>query len=276
MKASNSESKHRVALAVEYFGADYSGWQKQSSPVLETVQQQLEKALSKIADHEITVSCAGRTDSGVHATSQVVHFDCGIDRGQKAWVIGTNSILPHSIRVLWAKNVSIDFHARFSALYRRYHYLILEGEIESAILNGRVTHQKPGLNVQAMHEAAQLLIGEQDFSSFRAAGCQSKTPNRNVQKVSVRRSGQYLLMEIQANAFLQHMVRNIMGSLLMVGRGEREPGWIRELLLATDRTQAGVTAIPDGLYLTGVGYPDQFGLPCCEFLPVITPAGAIG
>lgn len=275
-KPTINENQHRIALALEYLGADYSGWQKQSSPVVDTVQNYLEKALSKIADHEVLVSCAGRTDSGVHASSQIVHFDCDIDRGEKAWVLGVNSLLPSSIRVLWAKNVNHDFHARFSALYRRYHYIILEGKIESAILNNRVTQLKPGLNSQAMHEAAQFLLGEQDFSSFRAAGCQSNTPNRNVQNVSIKRSGRFVIMEIQANAFLQHMVRNIMGSLLMVGRGDKEPLWIKELLLAKDRTLAGVTAAPDGLFLSGVAYPDEFDLPETEHLPLITAGDVIG
>jgi tRNA pseudouridine38-40 synthase len=263
----DKEQTYRIALALEYVGASYSGWQKQSAPQLNTVQHELEQALSKIADHKVTVSCAGRTDSGVHATCQVVHFECKIDRGEKAWVIGSNSILPPDIRVVWARNVSDDFHARFSALFRRYQYVILEGKVESAILAGRVTQQRPGLDHHAMNEAAQLLLGERDFTSFRAAGCQSKTPNRNVHAVSVTRSGNFVLLDIQANAFLQHMVRNIAGSLLSIGRGEQDPRWIGQLLDARDRGKAGVTASPDGLYLVGVGYPAEFNLPDCLIFP---------
>lgn len=262
---SNSEQAaspvYRFALGVEYDGANYSGWQKQRSPVQNTIQQTVESALSKIADQKITVSCAGRTDAGVHATCQVIHFDCNIDRGIKAWVVGSNSLLPKSIRILWAKNVSEDFHARFSATSRRYLYLIYQRNIESVMFAGHITHERADLNLDAMNTAAQSLLGEQDFSAFRAAGCQSKSANRNVSHAEVYARGNFIVFDIEANAFLQHMVRNITGSLLMIGRGEKSTSWIEELLQGKDRRLAGKTADPDGLYLVAVNYPQQFGIP---------------
>lgn len=235
--------------------------------MLATIQQEVESALTKIADHPVTVICAGRTDAGVHATCQVVHFDAKIDRGEKAWVVGSNSLLAKSIRVLSATTVPPDFHARFSATSRRYHYVIMQRKIAPAILYQRVTHVPFELNVSAMHEAAQALLGEQDFTSFRAAGCQSKTPFRNVSRVSVFRQGAFVVVDIQANAFLQHMVRNIVGALLEIGQGLRPVDWIGELLAARNRSAAGVTAPPDGLYLVAVGYPDKFRLPLRLNLP---------
>ncbi len=250
----------RIALGIEYDGAAYSGWQKQKSPQQETVQQYIESALSKIADQEIVVTCAGRTDSGVHATCQVVHFDSEVDRGRKAWTEGVNSLLPKSIRVRWSREQDLDFHARFSALSRRYLYLVYCRDTESAMLHGKVTHNRRELNADAMHEAAQHLLGERDFSSFRAAGCQSKTAMRNVMHANIYRQGSFLIFDVKANAFLQHMVRNMMGSLMQVGRGEKDPAWIAELLSLMNRTLAAQTAPPDGLYLVGVDYPESCGL----------------
>ncbi len=250
----------RIALGIEYDGAAYSGWQKQKSPQQETIQKYIESALSKIADQKITVTCAGRTDSGVHATCQVVHFDSTIDRGNKAWTEGVNSILPKSIRVRWSSVQDQEFHARFSALSRRYLYLLYGRDTESALLHGKVTHSRRELNAEAMHEAAQHLLGERDFTSFRAAGCQSRTAMRNVIHANIYRQGSFLIFDVKANAFLQHMVRNIMGSLMLVGQGEQEPAWIAELLSLKDRTLAAQTAPPDGLYLIGVEYPDSYGL----------------
>lgn len=255
-----SSKSTRIALGIEYDGAAYSGWQKQKSPQQETVQQYVESALSKIADEQIAVTCAGRTDSGVHATCQVVHFDSAIDRGEKAWTEGVNSLLPKSIRVRWSMVQDESFHARFSALSRRYLYLVYQRDMESAMLHGKATHTRSELNSQAMHDAAQHLLGEQDFSSFRAAGCQSKTPMRNVMHAKIYYQGGILIFDIRANAFLQHMVRNIMGSLMQVGRSEQSPEWIAELLALKDRTQAAQTAPPDGLYLVGVEYPESCGL----------------
>lgn len=275
---SNSEqttlAAYRIALGVEYDGANYSGWQKQLSPQQETIQCHIENALSKIANQKITVTCAGRTDAGVHATCQVIHFDCSIDRGTKAWVVGSNSLLPKSIRILWAKNVSTDFHARFSATARRYLYLIYQRKIESAVFAGHISHERSVLDMDAMNGAAQSLLGEQDFTAFRAAGCQSKSANRNVMHAEVYKKGSIIVFDIQANAFLQHMVRNIMGSLLMIGRGEKPVGWIEELLQGKNRCLAGKTAAPDGLYLVAVNYPPQFGIPSEFVTPGFLEASA--
>ena len=258
---------HRIALSLEYDGAEFSGWQKQLSPSLATVQQAVENALGRIADHPVTVICAGRTDAGVHATRQVIHFDAQIDRGEKAWVVGSNSILPKSIRILTAARVDNEFHARFSATSRRYLYLILQRKIAPAILHSQVTQIADALDVPAMHEAAQGLLGERDFTSFRAAGCQSKTPNRNVMHANVYRQGAFVILDIKANAFLQHMVRNIVGTLLEIGRGHQSSDWLTDLVAQRDRTLAAMTAPPNGLYLAEVGYPDQYQLPQGLALP---------
>lgn len=257
----------RIALAIEYDGASFSGWQRQTSAgvagdsAVATVQQEVEKALSKVAAHSVSVTCAGRTDAGVHATSQVVHFDCKQNRGEKAWTRGVNSLLPRSIRVLWAREVGEGFNARFTAQARRYHYVIYTRKQASAILDGRVTHVPFELDVEAMNSAAQSLVGEQDFTSFRAAGCQSSTPNRNVHKVVVSAHRDFVLVDIEANAFLQHMVRNIVGSLLVIGRGLKPVTWIRDLLELRNRCEAAMTAAPHGLYLVQVIYPAAYGLP---------------
>lgn len=263
----------RIALSVEYDGAAFSGWQKQLSPMLATIQQEVEAALSKIADHSVAVTCAGRTDAGVHATCQVIHFDSQNDRDEKAWVTGSNSLLVKSVRVLTATRVSEEFHARFSATSRRYFYVILQRKIAPAILYKRVTHIAEELDVEAMHAAAQSLLGEQDFTSFRAAGCQSKSSHRLVTRATVYRQGAFVILDIQANAFLQHMVRNIAGSLLAVGRGERPVNWVGELLALRDRTAGDVTAPPDGLYLVAVTYPDKFQLPIGLALPSFLDIG---
>ena len=257
----------RIALSIEYDGAAFSGWQKQLSPLLATIQLEVETALSKIANHPVTVICAGRTDTGVHATSQVIHFDAQIDRGEKAWIVGTNSLLVKSVRVLTATRVAADFHARFSALSRRYYYIILQRKIAPAILYKRVTHIAQELDVAAMNLAAQALLGEQDFSSFRAASCQSRSPFREVTRAHVFRQGAFVVLDIQANAFLQHMVRNIVGSLLEIGQGRQSTEWLHEVLSLHDRNAAAMTAPPDGLYLVSVAYPDKFQLPLQLALP---------
>ena len=254
-------NNHRIALGIEYDGSPYSGWQKQKFPQQETVQEYIETALSKVADSNVVVSCAGRTDAGVHATCQVVHFDTEIDRGAKAWTQGVNSMLPRTIRVVWSRTQEDDFHARFSALSRRYLYLMYQRETQSAMLHGRASYSRRELDEVSMHAAAQHFLGEQDFTSFRAAGCQSKTAMRNVMHANVYRRGGFLIFDVKANAFLQHMVRNMMGSLLQVGRGDKGPAWIAQLLSLQDRARAAPTALPDGLYLVGVEYPQSCALP---------------
>ena len=255
-----SNSSDRIALTVEYDGANFSGWQRQKSPPLKTVQEILETAVAKVADQPVTVICAGRTDAGVHATCQVVHFDCRKPRENKAWIQGVNSLLPREVRVVAANPVEETFHARFSADYRRYCYLISSAPVASGVFHGKVTCLKRPLDTHVMHQAAQRLLGERDFSAFRAAGCQSTSAYRNVQAVSVVEWCGITVIDIRANAFLQHMVRNISGSLIEIGLGKQKEAWIGELLESKDRSRAGVTAPPDGLYLVEVGY-DESALP---------------
>lgn len=257
----------RYALGVEYNGASFSGWQRQLSPALPTVQGVLEDALAFIANAPVAISCAGRTDAGVHGSGQVVHFECAAERNEKAWVMGTNTRLPAEVRVQWARQVPDDFHARHSALSRRYRYVIYGGKVKPAVLIGQLTHIPETLDVDRMHAAAQALVGEHDFTSFRAAGCQANTPMREVRFVDIRRQGRFVVVEIEANAFLQHMVRNIVGSLLQVAMGRKPVQWVAEVLAARDRNVAGVTARPDGLYLVGVEYPERFGLPALPYGP---------
>ncbi len=276
MSQTNSPDKSpvRIALAVEYDGSRYCGWQKQNSPKLATVQATLESALSQVANESVSTVCAGRTDTGVHATCQVIHFDSEIDRGNRAWTRGVNSLLPDSIRVIWGKQVDSDFHARFSATARRYVYVIYCDNPASALFARRLSHVRQMLDTDAMNKAAQHLVGEQDFSTFRAAGCQSKTPMREVFEANVIAQGKLCYLDIRANAFLQHMVRNICGALISVGRGEEAPEWINELLLARERTKAGTAAVPDGLYLVQVDYPENFRLPPTCRMPLLLDSGA--
>ena len=251
----------RVALALSYNGAAYKGWQSQLKPNVDTVQECLEQALSKVANHPVKVQCAGRTDAGVHASHQLVHFDCEVSRDEKAWVMGVNTRLPRDIAVQWAKPVSAEFNARFSATARRYRYVILNSPARSALLANGVTWESTPLNEKAMHEAGQHLLGELDFTSYRAVACQSKTPMRNVHFLNVYRRGELVIIDIQANAFLHHMVRNIAGVLIKIGSGKEQSAWAKEVLDARDRTVAAATAPPFGLYLIDVIYPETFGLP---------------
>jgi tRNA pseudouridine38-40 synthase len=257
----------RVALGLEYQGSAYAGWQAQRSPQLPTVQETLERALARVADHPVSTGCAGRTDAGVHAGRQVVHFDTPAARPLRAWVMGVNSLLPRDIAVQWAREVAPDFHARFSALYRRYRYLVLVRGQRSALLSAAVCHERRPLDAVRMHEAAQCLLGEQDFSAFRGAGCQSRTPMRRVDRIAVDRAGDLLSIEIEANAFLLHMVRNIVGSLLEIGAGERPAGWLAEVLASRDRRLAAATAPAQGLYLVDVGYAACWELPPATAAP---------
>jgi tRNA pseudouridine38-40 synthase len=258
----------RVALALEYDGSAFYGWQSQRNLRLATVQESLENALSRIAAAPITTICAGRTDAGVHASHQIVHFDTPVARNERAWVFGANTHLPAGIAVKWARPVVADFHARFSATARRYRYVILNRPTRSAHFGALTTHWFETLDAGLMEQEAQCLLGEHDFSSFRGAGCQSNTPMRNVHFVKVERFGDFVVVDIQANAFLLHMVRNIVGTLLAVGAGKQPVGWTAEIFALKDRRRAAMTAPPNGLYLADVLYPAAFGLPAAVPGPV--------
>jgi tRNA pseudouridine38-40 synthase len=259
----------RIACRVEYDGSRYNGWQAQPHPAQKTVQTTLETALSTVAAAPVRVNCAGRTDSGVHGHGQIIHFDAPTQRSAKAWVLGTNSYLPPDVRVHWAVAVPGDFHARFSALARRYRYIIADTPVRPALLGGQVSWQRTALDHRVMHEAAQALLGERDFSAFRAATCQSSGPMRNVHLLDVSRRGDLVIIDIKANAFLHHMVRNIAGSLLAVGRGHRSPEWIGQLLAGRDRSVAADTAPAAGLYLVEVDYPSRYDLPPTPYGPLL-------
>lgn len=252
----------RIALGVEYNGHGFYGWQMQ--PDVVTVQGALEEALSKVANEPIHLYCAGRTDASVHATGQVVHFDTRAKRHIDAWIWGTNAYLPSSVVVRWSRHVDYRFHARFTAISRRYRYVIYNHPIRPAILCHRASWHYYPLDVARMQEAGQFLLGEQDFSSFRSSQCNSKTPMRNVTDFIVFRQGDFVILEIEANAFLHHMVRNIAGSLMKVGSGLREPQWMQEVLNAKSRRVAAETAPPDGLYLIQVGYPEPYIFPLAD------------
>lgn len=250
----------RIALGVEYDGAKFRGWQAQRSEV-RTVQSCLEQALAVVADHPVRLICAGRTDTGVHGVGQVVHFDTTVVRSERSWVRGGNAHLPLDISLSWSREVPDDFHARFSALARRYRYLILNQPLRSALWRERAARCYRPLNTQRMHEAGQALVGKHDFSSFRAAECQAKHPVREIQELTVQRQGNGVVLDIKANAFLHHMVRNIAGVLMAVGAGDQPVGWVREVLEQRDRTRASITAPAEGLYLLAVYYPEWLGLP---------------
>lgn len=249
----------RIALGIEYDGTDFLGWQRLSHGA--SVQANLERALSFVGAEPITVTCAGRTDAGVHGRCQVVHFDTEVRRDMRAWVLGTCSNLPTSVAVLWAQVVSDDFHARFSARSRRYRYTILNRAVRPALDARYVTWERQPLDAERMHAAAQALIGEHDFSAFRAISCQAAHARREVKQLSVRRDGQQVIVDIEANAFLHHMVRNIVGSLLVVGRGEQPAEWIATLLAGRNREVAGPTAAASGLTFIAPRYEKHWGLP---------------
>lgn len=257
----HAAESQRIALCVEYDGSAFNGWQTQLNPALNTVQETLEQALAAIADQPVKVHCAGRTDTGVHATGQIVHFDTTSSRPTQAWVKGTNARLPSQVAVRWAQAVTDDFHARFSAYSRRYRYVIANTPVRPALLANFVTPYFYPLDERAMHAAAQQLLGENDFTSYRAVACQSRTPMRNLTELSVVRQGEYVIIEVEANAFLLHMVRNLVGVLLAIGDGRRPVAWAREVLESRNRCCAGVTAPATGLCLIKVGYPEHFKLP---------------
>lgn len=262
----------RIVLGLEYDGSDYIGWQSQASTQpqfpngVRGIQSDLEGALSLVANHPVSVMAAGRTDAGVHAMMQVVHFDTESVRTERGWVMGCNTNLPHSVSVLWARQVDDSFHARYGALSRSYRYVILNRRPRPCLLRNRVSWIREPLDAGRMHEAAQALIGEHDFSSFRAAECQSSTPMRNLHRINVTRQHDYVVIDVTANAFLHHMVRNIVGVLLPVGIHEQPVSWPGQVLAARDRRQAGITAAAAGLYLHGVTYPSSWQLPSapCE------------
>lgn len=249
----------RYALGIEYDGSGFSGWQRLSEG--STVQAEVEKALSFVAHHEVQVVCSGRTDAGVHAQCQVIHFESAAARTNRAWVLGCNTKLSRDVRVLWCQPMSDEFHARYSARARRYRYTILNRAIPPAMQRHFLSWERLPLDADAMHAAAQALVGQHDFTSFRTVKCQAKHPNRDLQDISVKRKADEVIIEVQANAFLHHMVRNIVGSLIMIGRGEKDIGWMAELLALKDRTQAGPTAPAEGLVFLGPKYPQQWELP---------------
>jgi len=262
----------RWALGVEYDGQYFHGWQTQgpaphavgdrpAGTVLPTIQDALEAALSQIADAPIQVMCAGRTDAGVHATGQVVHFDTTVVRPDTAWVRGVNALLPDACAVRWAKPVPEDFHARFSATGRHYRYILLNRPERPAVFSGRIGWFHRPLDAGLMAEAAQSILGTHDFSAFRAAECQANSPIRTLTEACVARHGDWLVFDFAANAFLQHMIRNLVGALVHIGKGGAAPSLMAELLARKDRTIAPPTFMPDGLYLTGVDYDVALGLP---------------
>lgn len=257
----------KIALAVEYDGSAFCGWQTQNG--VETVQDALERALSKVAAQPISVVCAGRTDAGVHAIGQVVHFETEVERDMRAWVLGANANLPKQVSVLWAQPVAEDFHARFSAVRRRYRYVIFNRPVRPTFLAWRTAWDFRPLDERRMAEAARHLIGEHDFSSYRALACQAKSPIRTVHSLQVSRDGQLVFIDIEANAFLHHMVRNIAGVLMDIGAGKQPPQWALQVLHARDRTLGGVTAPPSGLYLAHVTYPERFALPGVSQTPAV-------
>jgi len=258
-------SSKRIVLGVQYDGQPWLGWQSQ--PHGQTVQDMLESALQSIAAHPVKVSCAGRTDAGVHALEQVVHFDTEADRPINSWVRGVNAHLPKSIVVRWSKELDEniaseqEFHSRFSARSRTYHYVLYNHPVRSPILDGRTGWIFRPLDENKMREAAAYLLGEHDFSSFRATYCQAKSPVKLMHDISIRRNGNLLVLTFRASAFLHHMVRNILGSLIVVGTGNQPPQWIQEVLQSCDRSIAAPTFMPDGLYLAKVEYDPKWGLP---------------
>ncbi|MEE9492922.1 MAG: tRNA pseudouridine(38-40) synthase TruA [Gammaproteobacteria bacterium] len=258
----------RIVCGLEYDGSAYRGWQRQLATNTPTVQGALEKALSFVANQPVDVVCAGRTDCGVHATSQVIHFDTTVARSHRSWLMGGNANMPADVRLQWVREASEDFHARFSAISRSYRYVIYNHTLASAILRSRVCWERQALDETRMADAASYLVGEHDFTSFRARACQANRPVRTITRLQVTRQGQFVYLDIDANAFLYHMVRNIAGALLEVGRGEREPEWIAEVLAQCDRDKIGITAPADGLYLVRVEYPADFDMSMSAYLPV--------
>ena len=249
----------RIAVGIEYAGGRYAGWQRQQHAP--SVQAEVETALGRVAAHPVAVICAGRTDAGVHALGQVIHFQTTATRELRSWVLGANANLPNDIVVRWAAAVSDEFHARYSALSRSYRYIVLNRATRPAVDAGRVGWVLRPLDVERMRRGAACLLGQHDFSAFRASQCQAKSPVRTLLALAIDRDGDRIHFTVTANAFLHHMVRNLVGTLLPVGLGERAPEWVAEVLERRERAQAGVTAAAGGLYLESVRYPEAFGLP---------------
>ncbi|QCI22078.1 tRNA pseudouridine(38-40) synthase TruA [Buchnera aphidicola] len=249
----------KIVLGVEYDGTFYHGWQRQKN--VKSIQEEIENALSIVADQKINTVCAGRTDAGVHGIGQVIHFYTTSIRKKISWIIGVNSYLSKYISIIWAKEISDKFHARYSAITRSYRYIIYNNNVRTAIFQNKVHHIYKKLDAKKMHFEAQFLLGEHDFTSFRAINCQSNSPYRNITKIDVRRIDDWIIIDITANSFLYHMVRNIVGSLIKIGVSVKKDFWIQELLNKKNRHDAGITAPAKGLYLVNVEYPLYFNLP---------------
>jgi len=257
----------RFAVGIEYAGTAYSGWQRQKHVI--SVQQYVEEAIGFVANHKVQLVCAGRTDAGVHAIEQVAHFESTAKRNNRSWILVSNCQWQRDIRIKWIMPVASDFHARFSAIARSYRYIIINSAVPGALFHDRAGWEFRPLDQVLMHEAAQVLVGEHDFSAFRAAGCQAKSSTRRIHEISVERRGDLLFLDVRANAFLYHMVRNIVGSLMSVGQGEQSIDWFKRILSGRDRNLAAATAPAAGLYLLRAHYPDAFELPINGKKPIL-------
>lgn len=255
----NNQHQYRIAMGIEYDGSHFVGWQSQREG--ETVQQNVERALSKVANHPVKIFCAGRTDTGVHANEQVIHFETSAYRKPYSWIFGCNTNLPKSVCSLWAIDVPESFHARFSAIQRAYRYTILNRRIRPAISNNYVSFVSQQLDEVRMQQAAQYLLGKHDFTSYRTVACQAKSPVRTLYQLDVSREGEFIHLDLRADGFLHHMVRNIAGVLITIGAGEAAIEWSKEVLEHRNRCLGGVTASPKGLYLKKITYPEEYELP---------------
>lgn len=257
----------RIALGVEYHGSNFNGWQAQ--PGQRTVQGCLTEAVSSVANHELEIHAAGRTDTGVHALNQVVHFDSDAERSERGWLLGINTNLPEDININWIRIVDERFHARFSAIQRSYRYLILNRLSRSAIHYQRMWWTHKPIEIEPMQAAASALIGHHDFSAFRAVECQAKSPMKTLDSITVSRHQDCIAIDVTARSFLHHMVRNLVGVLVPIGEGKKPVHWAADVLQSCDRNQAGITAPPEGLYLTDVHYPQHYLLPVVSGFPVL-------
>jgi tRNA pseudouridine38-40 synthase len=276
------EPLKRLAVGIQYDGTAFAGWQRQEIPPrgsgqpVRTVQQVLEEAVGRVADEPVSLTCAGRTDAGVHARAQVAHFDTRAQRSLRSWVLGANTELPRDVSVSWVQPVPESFHARYSAQARTYRYHILNSTARAALAHQRATWLYRPLDHERMRQAAQHLSGEHDFSAFRAAECQSKSPVRRIERLTVDREAEWVLIEVTANAFLHHMVRNIAGLLIDIGKGKHPPEWAQTVLASRDRRLNAATAPADGLYLWSVRYDPAFGLPGADGPPLPPAARLLG